>query len=78
MITAQRIKAKHLSMVAAVFIVSLLLGTSGIVRASDDSDYDSDYDSDTSTTVSLPEPGTLSLLAIGLAGAAWLGRRKGK
>ena len=72
MTTAQRIKAKYLSIVPAIFIVSLLLGTSGSVRAED-----SDYDSDTSTdTVSLPEPGTLSLLALGLVGAAWLGWRK--
>ena len=76
MIIAKRIKVKHLSMVAAILILSLLLGTSGVVRAEDS---DSDYDSDTSTdTVSLPEPGTLSLLALGLAGAAWLGRRKSK
>ena len=72
--TAKRIKAKYLSIVSAIFIGSLLLVPSGVVRAED-----SDYDSDTSTdTVSLPEPGTLSLLAFGLAGAAWLGWRKPK
>ena len=72
MITTKRIKTKYLSIAAAIFIVGLLLGSSEIAIAN------GTYGGTTTGPVSLPEPGTLSLLAIGLAGAAWLGRSKRK
>ena len=56
-----------------------LLATSLYVPSAfgNDSDSaDSDSGSDSSQPISLPEPATLGLMAIGLLGTAWIRRRK--
>ena len=56
----------------ALTVVSLIGGTAGVVAAQTDADTDADL-------VAVPEPGTLALLASGVAalgGIGWLRRKK--